>query len=94
MVRYHVTVSTADVVAATTFNNVFIKLVGEDGESERRLLVSLKGAVAFIKGAVSLRFHSSSTCFEYGAMQAGARLERKTPALALKGLPLFSLLGV
>uniref|UniRef100_H3DKZ7 Arachidonate epidermal lipoxygenase 3 n=1 Tax=Tetraodon nigroviridis TaxID=99883 RepID=H3DKZ7_TETNG len=53
MVRYHVTVSTADVVAATTFNNVFIKLVGEDGESERRLLVSLKGAAAFIKGAVS-----------------------------------------
>lgn len=53
MVYYEVTVSTAYVATATTFSNVFIKLVGEDGESERKWLVSFKGAAAFIKGAVS-----------------------------------------
>uniref|UniRef100_A0A674P1B9 Arachidonate epidermal lipoxygenase 3 n=1 Tax=Takifugu rubripes TaxID=31033 RepID=A0A674P1B9_TAKRU len=44
MLSYDVTVSTADIVAATTFNNVFIKLVGEDGESERKWLINFKGA--------------------------------------------------
>ncbi|TWW58711.1 Hydroperoxide isomerase ALOXE3 [Takifugu flavidus] len=53
MLSYDVTVSTADIVAATTFNNVFIKLVGEDGESERKWLVNFKGAAAFMKGMVS-----------------------------------------
>lgn len=62
MLNYDVTVSTADVAAATTFSNVFIKLVGEDGESERTWLVSIKGAAAFIKGAVSLRFYTWTTC--------------------------------
>uniref|UniRef100_A0A674MAC2 Arachidonate epidermal lipoxygenase 3 n=1 Tax=Takifugu rubripes TaxID=31033 RepID=A0A674MAC2_TAKRU len=42
MLSYDVTVSTADIVAATTFNNVFIKLVGEDGESERKWLINFK----------------------------------------------------
>ncbi|XP_072241090.1 arachidonate 12-lipoxygenase, 12R-type-like [Leuresthes tenuis] len=53
MVDYEVTVITSNRVASTTFNNVFIKLVGTDGESERKWLISLKGAAAFIKGAVS-----------------------------------------
>lgn len=53
MVYYHVTVSTAFVAAAGTFNNVFIKLVGEEGESVRKWLISFKGAAAFVKGAES-----------------------------------------
>ncbi|XP_041641068.1 arachidonate 12-lipoxygenase, 12R-type-like [Cheilinus undulatus] len=53
MVNYEVTISTADVVTATTFNNVFIKLVGTDGESDRSRLFNIKGALAFVKGAVS-----------------------------------------
>ncbi|XP_039634347.1 arachidonate 12-lipoxygenase, 12R-type-like isoform X2 [Perca fluviatilis] len=35
MVNYEVTVSTGKLVGAATFNDVFIKLVGTDGESER-----------------------------------------------------------
>lgn len=66
MASYDVTVSTAKIVAATTFNNVFIKLVGEDGESERKWLLNFKGAAAFMKGAVSLRFHLSATCLRCG----------------------------
>lgn len=61
MPSYDVTVSTADIVSATTFNNVFIKLVGEDGESERQWLVNFKGAAAFMKGMVSLRFPLGTT---------------------------------
>ncbi|CAJ1052383.1 hydroperoxide isomerase ALOXE3-like [Xyrichtys novacula] len=53
MVNYEVTVSTASVIGATTFNNVFIKLVGTDGESDRSWLINLKGALAFTTGAVS-----------------------------------------
>lgn len=52
MVRYNVTVFTADVALATTFNNVFIKLVGTDGESECQRLMSLKGPAAFMRAAV------------------------------------------
>uniref|UniRef100_A0A3Q2ZGV4 Lipoxygenase domain-containing protein n=1 Tax=Kryptolebias marmoratus TaxID=37003 RepID=A0A3Q2ZGV4_KRYMA len=44
MVDYEVTVFTGNNVNATTFNIVFIKLVGTDGESEREHLVSLRGA--------------------------------------------------
>lgn len=53
MVDYEVTVSTSNVATATTFNNVFIKLVGTDGESERKWLMSFKGALSFTRGAVS-----------------------------------------
>ncbi|XP_041840057.1 polyunsaturated fatty acid lipoxygenase ALOX15B-like [Melanotaenia boesemani] len=53
MVNYCVTVFTSDRVGATTFNNVFIKLVGTNGESERKWLVSLRGASAFVKGATA-----------------------------------------
>ncbi|KAM9362639.1 arachidonate 12-lipoxygenase, 12R-type-like [Symphorus nematophorus] len=53
MVAYEVTVYTADRLNATTFNNVFIKLVGEDGESERKWLISLKGHSSFVRGVVS-----------------------------------------
>ncbi|XP_073321825.1 polyunsaturated fatty acid lipoxygenase ALOX15B-like [Pagrus major] len=53
MVNYKVTVSTSHATAATTFNNVFIKLVGEDGESDREWLIGFRGATAFVKGAVS-----------------------------------------
>lgn len=58
MVKYEVTISTASLVAATTFNNVFIKLVGTDGESERKWLADLKGALSFVRGAVSLKYPS------------------------------------
>ncbi|KAF7217926.1 polyunsaturated fatty acid lipoxygenase ALOX15B [Nothobranchius furzeri] len=51
MMKYEVTVFTSDRVSATTLNNVFIKLVGTDGESERKLLISLRGASAFVRGA-------------------------------------------
>lgn len=52
MVDYEVTVFTADAALATTFNNVFIKLVGTDGESERQWLMSLKGPAAFLRATV------------------------------------------
>ena len=66
MVNYEVTLSTGDLAYASTFNNVFIKLVGTDGESERTWL---KGALQFTKGTVSLKYpslrlnvlHASST---------------------------------
>lgn len=54
MVDYKVTVFTSNATTATTFNNVFIKLVGTDGESERKWLIGFRGATAFVKGAVSL----------------------------------------
>lgn len=56
MVTYKVTVTTATRVHATTLNNIYIKLVGTDGESEREWLISLKGAASFTIGAVSLEY--------------------------------------
>ncbi|RVE76117.1 hypothetical protein OJAV_G00005900 [Oryzias javanicus] len=53
MVNYKVTLFTGDRALAGTLNNVFIKLVGTKGESERKWLVGFKGASAFITGAVS-----------------------------------------
>uniref|UniRef100_A0A3B3TTG4 Arachidonate 15-lipoxygenase B-like n=1 Tax=Poecilia latipinna TaxID=48699 RepID=A0A3B3TTG4_9TELE len=53
MVDYEVTVYTANRTAATTFNNVFLKLVGTNGESERKRLLSLRGPSAFVRGAVA-----------------------------------------
>ncbi|XP_041822016.1 arachidonate 12-lipoxygenase, 12R-type-like [Chelmon rostratus] len=53
MVAYEVTVSTAYFSGATTVGSVFIKLVGTDGESERKWLMGFKGAATFMKGAVS-----------------------------------------
>lgn len=52
MVYYEVTVYTGDVALATTFNSIFIKLVGTDGESERQRLLSFKWPLAFVKAAV------------------------------------------
>ncbi|XP_029020120.1 hydroperoxide isomerase ALOXE3-like [Betta splendens] len=53
MVDYEVTVSTDNRVQATTLNNIYLKLVGTDGESQRKWLMGLKGATTFIRGAVS-----------------------------------------
>ncbi|KAM6941508.1 polyunsaturated fatty acid lipoxygenase ALOX15B-like isoform 2-T2 [Lycodopsis pacificus] len=53
MVDYTVTVYTSDIAFSGTFNNVYIKLVGTDDESKQTWLVSLKGPLAFIRGAVS-----------------------------------------
>ncbi|KAM9856571.1 hydroperoxide isomerase ALOXE3-like [Aulostomus maculatus] len=53
MVVYEVTVSTGNRASATTLNNVFIKLVGTNGESDRTWLIGLKGKASFYKGAVS-----------------------------------------
>ncbi|XP_055364147.1 hydroperoxide isomerase ALOXE3-like [Betta splendens] len=51
MVDYEVTVSTDNRLQATTLNNIYLKLVGTDGESQRKWLMGLKGATAFIRGA-------------------------------------------
>ncbi|KAM6941512.1 arachidonate 12-lipoxygenase, 12R-type-like [Lycodopsis pacificus] len=53
MVDYTVTVATGDLAFAGTVHNVYIKLVGTDGESERTWLISLKGALSFKRGAVA-----------------------------------------
>ncbi|XP_070769646.1 arachidonate 12-lipoxygenase, 12R-type-like [Enoplosus armatus] len=51
MVKYEVTVSTGDRIYAATFNNVYIKLVGTEGESEHQWLMSF--ATSFNRSAVS-----------------------------------------
>ncbi|XP_042340950.1 polyunsaturated fatty acid lipoxygenase ALOX15B-like isoform X2 [Plectropomus leopardus] len=53
MVSYEVTVSTGNLAGATTINNVFIKLVGTEGESDRKWLMGFKGASSFMRGVVS-----------------------------------------
>ena len=53
MVNYEVTVSTGKLVGAATFNDVFIKLVGTDGESER-----VKRTLPPTSGTVSLKYPS------------------------------------
>uniref|UniRef100_UPI0037E875C4 polyunsaturated fatty acid lipoxygenase ALOX15B-like n=1 Tax=Semicossyphus pulcher TaxID=241346 RepID=UPI0037E875C4 len=50
MVKYEVNVSTCNLAQATTTNNVFLKLVGTDGESKRTWLASIKGAATFFAG--------------------------------------------
>ena len=60
MVDYKVKVFTSNRIDSTTLNKVFIKLVGTDGESERQWLKSLKGAAAFVKGAVSVEDQAQS----------------------------------
>lgn len=62
MVDYEVTVSTTNLATATTLSNVFIKLVGRDGESDRKWLVSIKGAASFFRGAVSWEYPSLFKC--------------------------------
>uniref|UniRef100_A0A3B4FR53 Lipoxygenase domain-containing protein n=1 Tax=Pundamilia nyererei TaxID=303518 RepID=A0A3B4FR53_9CICH len=61
MVQYKVTVFTCDRLNSTILNNVFIKLVGTDGESDRMWLMGLKGASSFVRGAVSKFKVSCST---------------------------------
>lgn len=56
MVKYKVYVTTANCAQATTTNGIFIKLVGEDGESSRTWLTNFKGAAAFYRGVVSLDY--------------------------------------
>lgn len=56
MGKYEVTVFTGNVALGNTFNNIFIKLVGSDGESKRTWLVNFRGAAAFQIGAVSLKY--------------------------------------
>ncbi|KAM7010195.1 arachidonate 12-lipoxygenase, 12R-type-like [Tautogolabrus adspersus] len=53
MVTYEVTVYTGCIPGAVTFNNVFINLVGTDGESGRKFLHNFTGPFAFATGAVS-----------------------------------------
>ncbi|KAF7660434.1 hypothetical protein LDENG_00282090 [Lucifuga dentata] len=53
MMEYEVTVTTGNLAFATTFNKVFIKLVGEGGQSDRTQLSILKNPAAFCRGAVS-----------------------------------------
>ncbi|KAM9362638.1 arachidonate 12-lipoxygenase, 12R-type-like [Symphorus nematophorus] len=53
MVKYEVFVTTENLAQATTTNNIFIKLVGKDGESKRTWLTSFKGSAAFCRGAES-----------------------------------------
>lgn len=70
MVAYEVTVYTADLTKATTFSNIYIKLVGTDGESERKWLISLKGAASFMRSAVSATF--PSLCPKYASLSIWA----------------------
>uniref|UniRef100_A0A671TZE0 Hydroperoxide isomerase ALOXE3-like n=1 Tax=Sparus aurata TaxID=8175 RepID=A0A671TZE0_SPAAU len=53
MVDYEVTIFTGSLDQATSYNEVYIKLVGTDGESHRTRLIDYKGSSAFIRGAVS-----------------------------------------
>ncbi|KAI9525624.1 hypothetical protein NQZ68_006173 [Dissostichus eleginoides] len=53
MVKYDVTVTTSSLLHATTTNNIFMKLVGTDGESKRKWLKSIRGTATFYLGAVS-----------------------------------------
>ncbi|XP_075888123.1 polyunsaturated fatty acid lipoxygenase ALOX15B-like [Nelusetta ayraudi] len=50
MVKYELEVTTANFGQASTTNNVFVKLVGIEGESKRTWLTSMKGAAAFFMG--------------------------------------------
>lgn len=59
MVKYEVTVFTGNLTFAGTLNNVYIKMVGTDGESHHTHLIDIRGALAFSTGAVSLIFPSS-----------------------------------
>lgn len=54
MVKYELEVTTANFGQASTTNNVFVKLVGIEGESKRTWLTSMKGAAAFFMGMVSV----------------------------------------
>ena len=58
MVDYEVTVFTGSLDQAATYSDVYIKLVGTDGESHRTQLIDHKGSLAFIKRAVSLKYPS------------------------------------
>lgn len=51
---YEVIVFTGNVSSASTFNKIYIKLVGTDGESERTHLWSC--VPSFYRGAVSMIF--------------------------------------
>ncbi|XP_010886727.2 hydroperoxide isomerase ALOXE3-like [Esox lucius] len=57
MAKYVVTVHTYNIANATTMNNVYIKLVGEKGESKRTWLFHLDGG--FIQGTTSCPFEVS-----------------------------------
>ncbi|XP_068606631.1 arachidonate 12-lipoxygenase, 12R-type-like [Brachionichthys hirsutus] len=50
MVNYKVTVFTGNLLNATTFNNVFIKLVGTEGESDRTWLLAFNWVASFVRG--------------------------------------------
>ncbi|KAI4833476.1 hypothetical protein KUCAC02_016374 [Chaenocephalus aceratus] len=59
MVNYKVTVSTSGPLNSTTINNIFIKLVGTDGESDRTWLYNFTGPLAFSAGQVTSSFNMS-----------------------------------
>ncbi|XP_047198004.1 arachidonate 12-lipoxygenase, 12R-type-like [Hippoglossus stenolepis] len=59
MVKYEVTVFTTNCALAATTNNVYIKLVGTEGESNRSWLNGFKGSRALIKGEVA---HFTVSC--------------------------------
>ncbi|KAK7912869.1 hypothetical protein WMY93_013080 [Mugilogobius chulae] len=50
---YKVIIHTGNNFNSTTFNKVYIKLVGEHGESVRTQLTGLKGVASFFKGTTS-----------------------------------------
>uniref|UniRef100_A0A3Q3N136 Arachidonate 15-lipoxygenase B-like n=1 Tax=Labrus bergylta TaxID=56723 RepID=A0A3Q3N136_9LABR len=58
MANYEVTVSTGNLLYANTFNNIYIKLVGTDGESNHTWLLNISGPLAFNTGAVSVKYSS------------------------------------
>lgn len=54
MADYEVNVITGNLPFATTHNSVYIKLIGTDGQSERKDLSSW--IPSFFKGTVSLKY--------------------------------------
>ena len=62
MLTYKVTVTTGRVSMGATSNDIFIKLVGREGESDRSKVSSFMGAAAnFLQGTVS----SISVCISF-----------------------------
>ncbi|XP_041641399.1 polyunsaturated fatty acid lipoxygenase ALOX15B-like [Cheilinus undulatus] len=53
MANYEVTTYTGTLLYSNTFNNVYIKLVGTDGESHHTWLIDITGPLSFTTGAES-----------------------------------------
>ncbi|XP_074549342.1 polyunsaturated fatty acid lipoxygenase ALOX15B-like [Halichoeres trimaculatus] len=80
MVNYEVTVYTGNLLHSTTLNNVYIKLVGTDGESHHTWLIDINGPFNFTTGAVAT---FTVSCSESIGKLLMIRLNKETPLLFL-----------